>query len=66
MRLLFDSSSFPASFPVPNATEIVKPILKNLSITGPEENLKKFSSFRTRCQYLPTPFMRFITLLIAS
>ncbi|PPQ74908.1 hypothetical protein CVT26_011403 [Gymnopilus dilepis] len=36
------------SFPVPNATEIVKPILKNLSITGPEENLKKFSSFRTR------------------
>ncbi|KAF8914108.1 peptidase [Gymnopilus junonius] len=37
-----------ASFPVPNATEIVEPILKTLSITGPQENLKKFSSFRTR------------------
>jgi leucyl aminopeptidase len=36
------------SFPTPNATEIVEPILKTLSVTGPQENLKKFSSFRTR------------------
>jgi len=36
------------SFPIPNATEIVEPILKTLSVTGPQENLKKFSSFRTR------------------
>ncbi|KAJ7742441.1 peptidase [Mycena maculata] len=37
-----------ASFPSPNATEKVKPILKTLSTKGPEENLSKFSSFRTR------------------
>ncbi|PPQ77340.1 hypothetical protein CVT25_010922 [Psilocybe cyanescens] len=36
------------SFPTPNATEIVKPILKTLSVSGPEENLKHFSSYRTR------------------
>jgi len=36
------------SFPTPSATEIVRPILKTLSIKGPQENLKKFSSFRTR------------------
>ncbi|KAJ7228836.1 peptidase [Mycena pura] len=36
------------SFPPPNATEKVKPILKTLSTKGPEENLRKFSSFRTR------------------
>jgi len=35
-------------FASPNATEIVKPILKTLSSDGPKENLKKFSSFRTR------------------
>jgi len=37
-----------ASFPSPNATEKVKPILKTLSTKGPEENLREFSSFRTR------------------
>ncbi|KAH0587350.1 hypothetical protein H2248_006150 [Termitomyces sp. 'cryptogamus'] len=37
-----------ASFPSPNATERVKPILRTLSTKGPRENLKKFSSFRTR------------------
>ncbi|KAF4610436.1 hypothetical protein D9613_006927 [Agrocybe pediades] len=36
------------SFPKPNATEIVEPILRTLSTDGPKENLKKFSSFRTR------------------
>jgi len=36
------------SFPTPNATEKVRPILKTLSVQGPKENLKKFSSFRTR------------------
>jgi len=36
------------SFPSPNATDKVKPVLKTLSIVGPEENLVKFSSFRTR------------------
>ncbi|KAF8076201.1 peptidase [Lyophyllum atratum] len=36
------------SFPSPNATEKVKPILKTLSTKGPRENLQKFSSFRTR------------------
>nr|GAT53964.1 peptidase [Mycena chlorophos] len=35
-------------FPEPNATEKVLPILKTLSTKGPEENLRKFSSFRTR------------------
>jgi len=37
-----------SSFPIPNATETVRPILKTLSVKGPKENLKKFSSFRTR------------------
>jgi len=37
-----------ASFPSPNATEKVKPIIKKLSTKGPEENLAKFTSFRTR------------------
>jgi len=37
-----------ASFPSPNATEKVRPILKTLSTKGPRENLEKFSSFRTR------------------
>ncbi|KAJ7667820.1 peptidase [Mycena polygramma] len=37
-----------ASFPSPNATEKVKPILKTLSTKGPEENLKHFTSFRNR------------------
>ncbi|KAF8165145.1 peptidase [Crassisporium funariophilum] len=36
------------SFPTPNATETVKPILKTLSVEGPKANLEKFSSFRTR------------------
>lgn len=38
------------TFPSPNATEIVKPIIKTLSSDGPKENLAKFSSFRTRCK----------------
>ncbi|TEB35495.1 peptidase [Coprinellus micaceus] len=37
-----------SSFPSPNAADKVEPILKTLSTKGPEENLKKFSSFRTR------------------
>ncbi|KAJ3811819.1 peptidase [Lentinula lateritia] len=37
-----------ASFPPPNATEKVTPILKTLSTQGPKENLEKFTSFRTR------------------
>jgi leucyl aminopeptidase len=36
------------TFPKPNATEIVEPILKKLSTEGPKKNLGKFSSFRTR------------------
>jgi leucyl aminopeptidase len=36
------------SFPTPNATETVKSVLKNLSTDGPQENLRKFTSFRTR------------------
>jgi leucyl aminopeptidase len=36
------------TFPSPNATDKVKPILKTLSTEGPKENLAKFSSFRTR------------------
>ncbi|KAJ3828541.1 peptidase [Lentinula raphanica] len=36
------------SFPPPNATEKVIPILKTLSTEGPKENLEKFTSFRTR------------------
>jgi len=37
-----------ATFPSPNATDIVFPILKTLSTKGPEEHLKHFSGFRTR------------------
>ncbi|EIN10354.1 peptidase [Punctularia strigosozonata HHB-11173 SS5] len=37
--------SFPTS---PNASELVKPVLKTLSTDGPKKNLAKFSSFRTR------------------
>ncbi|KAJ2916509.1 hypothetical protein MD484_g3917, partial [Candolleomyces efflorescens] len=37
-----------ASYPSPNATEKVKPILETLSTEGPKENLEKFTSFRTR------------------
>ncbi|GAW01891.1 peptidase [Lentinula edodes] len=37
-----------SSFPSPNATEKVTPILKTLSTQGPKENLEKFTSFRTR------------------
>lgn len=32
----------------PNATELVKPVLKTLSTDGPKANLEKFTSFRTR------------------
>ncbi|KAF9535087.1 peptidase [Crepidotus variabilis] len=37
-----------SSFPKPNATEIVRPILKTLSVDGPKANLETFTSFRTR------------------
>ncbi|KAF9005460.1 peptidase [Cyathus striatus] len=37
-----------SAFPTPNATERVKHVLKFLSTEGPQENLKKFTSFRTR------------------
>ncbi|KAJ4472299.1 peptidase [Lentinula aciculospora] len=37
-----------SSFPSPNATEKVLPILETLSTQGPKENLEKFTSFRTR------------------
>jgi len=37
-----------SSFPSPNATEKVTPILDILSTKGPKENLEKFTSFRTR------------------
>ncbi|KAJ3551860.1 hypothetical protein NM688_g4466 [Phlebia brevispora] len=36
------------SYNSPNSTAIVKPVLKKLSTKGPQENLRKFSSFRTR------------------
>jgi len=36
------------SFPSPNATEKVRPILKALSTKGPKDNLEKFTAFRTR------------------
>ncbi|KAI3612472.1 hypothetical protein WG66_009955 [Moniliophthora roreri] len=41
-------SELKVTFPSPNATEKVKPILKTLSTEGPKENLEKFTSFRTR------------------
>jgi len=37
-----------ATFPSPNATEKVFPVLDTLSTEGPRENLEKFTSFRTR------------------
>ncbi|THH17620.1 hypothetical protein EW146_g3223 [Bondarzewia mesenterica] len=36
------------SYPTPNATAQVKGVLKTLSTEGPQENLKKLTSFRTR------------------
>jgi len=41
------------TFPQPNATEFVRPILATLSTDGPREHLTKFTSFRTR-HYLST------------
>ncbi|KAG8990248.1 Leucine aminopeptidase 1 [Tulasnella sp. JGI-2019a] len=35
-------------FPAPNATAQVKDVIRKLSTDGPRENLKKFTSFRTR------------------
>ncbi|EAU84252.1 peptidase [Coprinopsis cinerea okayama7 len=48
-----DLGTFPklksaVSYPKPNATEKVRPILKSLSTEGPKANLEKFTSFRTR------------------
>ncbi|KAF9008872.1 peptidase [Cyathus striatus] len=37
-----------SAYPTPNTTERVLTVLKILSTKGPQENLKKFSSFRTR------------------
>lgn len=37
------------SYHTPNATSLVKPVIKKLSTKGPQENLRKFTSFRTRC-----------------
>ena len=42
------ASVFKPSFGSPNATELVKPVLKTLSTDGPKANLEKFTSFRTR------------------
>ncbi|CAE6400022.1 unnamed protein product [Rhizoctonia solani] len=39
---------FKHSYGSPNATELVKPVLKTLSTDGPKANLEKFTSFRTR------------------
>ncbi|KAI0066049.1 peptidase [Artomyces pyxidatus] len=36
------------AFPVLKSNKEVKSVLKNLSTTGPKENLQKFTSFRTR------------------
>jgi len=36
------------SFGSPNATKLVKPVLKTLNSDGPKVNLEKFTSFRTR------------------
>ncbi|KAG8791407.1 Leucine aminopeptidase 1, partial [Ceratobasidium sp. 428] len=36
------------SYGSPNATKLVKPILKTLSSDGPKTNLEKFTGFRTR------------------
>lgn len=38
-----------ATYPKPNNTDIVKPILKKLDIENLQTTLKAFSSFRTRC-----------------
>ncbi|KAG9124044.1 Leucine aminopeptidase 1 [Ceratobasidium sp. 392] len=36
------------SYGSPNATKLVKPVLKTLNSDGPKANLEKFTSFRTR------------------
>ena len=40
-----------ASYHKPNASALVKPVLKKLSTDGPKANLEHFTSFRTRCTY---------------
>ncbi|KAF7797534.1 hypothetical protein EIP86_008734 [Pleurotus ostreatoroseus] len=42
------------SYHSPNATSLVKPVIKKLSTKGPQENLRKFTSFRTRFAQLLT------------
>jgi len=36
------------TYPAPNASDLVQPVLKTLSTDGPLENLQAFTSFRTR------------------
>lgn len=42
-----------ASYHTPNATDVVKPVIKKLSTHGPQENLAHFTGFRTRCTTVP-------------
>lgn len=38
-----------ATYPSPNKTDLVKPILKTLEIDNLKAGLKAFTTFRTRC-----------------
>ncbi len=39
------------SYPAPNATKIVKDVIKNLTTDGMKANLKEFTGFTTRCKF---------------
>lgn len=41
-------SNLKSSFPPPNSSDLVEPVLKKLSTDGPKQNLKELTSFRTR------------------
>jgi len=41
-------SNLKPSFPPPNSSDLVEPVLKKLSTDGPKQNLKELTSFRTR------------------
>jgi len=41
-------SAVKPAYPALNHSDVIRPVLKTLSVDGPKENLKKFTSFRTR------------------
>ena len=50
---------FSPAFQKPNASEVVKKVIKKLSTKGPKENLEVFTSFRTRREFYQTLLTKF-------